>query len=79
VLSLTLCVRSSSDEEHRVAAVGAGGHSNECRRRVLARLGRALVTIYLCQVHHRVCLEFLNTVVCFLLAGDLRGAGTSPF
>ena len=76
VLSLTLHVRSSFDEERRVAAAGAGGHADECRRRVLPRLGRAPVTVYLCQVRHRVCLKFLNTVVCFLVAGDPRSVGT---
>ena len=76
VLSLTLHVRSSFDEERRVAAAGAGGHADECRWRVLPRLGRAPVTVYLCQVRHRVCLKFLNTVVCFLVAGDPRSVGT---
>ena len=76
VLSLTLFVRSSSNEEHRVAAAGAGGHANECRRRVLPHLGRAPVTVYLCQVRHHVCLKFLNTVVCFLVASDPRSVGT---
>jgi len=50
--------------------------ADECRRRVLPRLGRAPVTVYLCQVRHRVCLKFLNTVVCFLVAGDPRSVGT---
>ncbi|KAG2656916.1 hypothetical protein PVAP13_1KG122500 [Panicum virgatum] len=67
------------DEEHKVATAGACGHADKCHRRVLPRLRRASVTIYLCQVCHRVCLEFLNIVVCFLVACDPHSAGTSPF
>ncbi|RLN13091.1 retrotransposon protein, putative, Ty3-gypsy subclass [Panicum miliaceum] len=77
--SISFWFSQPNQRETRDFRHGHGGHADSLRRRVLPRLRRAPVTIYLHQVRHCVCLEFLNIVVCFLVADDPRSAGTPPF